>query len=292
MTRPALTPLEHHEIQIGTPIPFPIFDAHATLLYGQGHVIANEQAFDALLEIGLFCYPQWPSHSGIAQLPSNVSEHPASFEQIRLQPGAILYLRKAGNESQAFEAARLVSWVKNEDLQLCACNPHGDLLQLQADTPVEIKLLNGEHIIAFASQVKVGATAQRPDLRLQYPAKITCRTLRKGLRARVGLPVSASGKNDAIYHEGHLGNLSASGGLLEMNQLFTTIGNELLLMLPLPVNGTEHLLELCAKVRNLQTGEHYDVPVVQYGLEFIGTTVSEHQLLEQYVFHSLQEHDL
>ncbi|WP_177187879.1 flagellar brake protein [Formivibrio citricus] len=297
MTRPILIPLDRSEIPQGEPLPYPVFDADYTLLCAQGHIVASKPELDSLLEIGLFRQPDWQSHSCQPQLPNlpplgHADEPPASFEQVGLQPGTILHVRRAGGELLAFDTVKLVGWVKDEDLLISPVNQYGEPLPYRAGDQLEIKLLAGKGIVSFFSEITEFGSEQHAYLHLKYPEKIEYRRLRKNLRVDVGLLVSANGQTDTLDHEGRLSNLSACGGLLELNQLIALVDEDIQLTLSLSAAGMQHSLQLHARVRNLYTDERGDVPQVLYGLEFLDVAAPERLVLEHYVFQSLVEHTL
>lgn len=296
MTHLTLRPLDRHEIPIGTPLPFPIFDADCTLLHAEGHIVASEQELDSLEVIGLFRHADYPSRACQSQQQSHLAapsseEPPTSFEQIRLQPGVILHIRKDENGIQAFDTVKLIGWVKNEDLLISATNQYGAQLQYQIGDPLAIKVLVENGIITLHTNIKAACTVQPPYLHLHYPQAIEYRRLRSNLRADVYLPVSVCNYADAIGYEGQISNLSASGGSLELSQLIATIDEKISLTFSLSAAGMEHSLQFDAKVRNLHTSDD-GIPLMQYGLEFIDIAATERLVLEHYVFRSLVENVL
>lgn len=291
MTKPELVPLRQQELQIDTPLAFPVVDANHTLLIGEGQLIHSEQQLEALLEIGIFRPAIWRSSQH--RLADNHADehHPLTtgFTQLQLQPGAPVHLRLAGEANAAFVTVKLIGWVADEDIIVSATPAHAPALSPVPGTQMEAKLLAGKGIGSFQSTVLAVSQSPYPHLHLSYPVSLKFRKLRKNLRVTVTLPTQASSDHDAISHDGSISNLSTCGGMLELPQYFAQMGDELLLMFSLPMTEQEQTLALRAVVRNLHTTTT-DVPLMQYGLEFVELDAEERAILEHYIFQAMLEH--
>lgn len=49
-----LAPLRRHDLQLGVPVPYPIYDAYGRLLLRQGEVVDSDRQLTTLRELGLY----------------------------------------------------------------------------------------------------------------------------------------------------------------------------------------------------------------------------------------------
>lgn len=293
MTKPELVPVSLQEIQVGMPVPFPVFDSHHTLLLAEGVPVHGESQLTALQDIGMFRMPDWrqgESGSGTVMAAGRGNGFyvgASNFAQLKLQPGTLLHLRRSDLHAQGFVAVKLLGWLAEEDVLTSAIASNAGELPLPEGAPLEIKLLAGNGIVTFQSAVRLACHAPYPYLHLAYPQTLTIRQLRKSLRASVSLPAQVRGGHADSY-DGVLGNLSASGCMLELTQLVALVGDELLLTITLQAGGQEHVLVLRTAVRNIRTGDG-NPPVVRYGLEFLDAGTADRLVIEHFIYQSLLE---
>lgn len=294
MTKPELIPVSLQEIQVGTPVPFPVFDSHHTLLWAEGVPIQGESQLRALQDIGMFRTPdlrQGESGHGTAMASGRGNGFylgASNFAQLKLQPGTMLHLRRSDVHTQGFVAVKLLGWLAEEDLLTSGITSNAGELPLSEGAPLEVKLLAGNGIVTFQSAVRLVCDAPYSYLHLAYPQTLTIRQLRKSLRASVSLPAQVRGGGEVANYDGVLGNLSASGCMLELTQLVAQVGDELLLTIALQAGGQEHELVLRTAVRNIRTGDA-NPPVVRYGLEFLNAGTADRLVIEHFIYQSLLE---
>ena len=274
-------------------MPFPVFDAQGTLLLAEGQEVPSAQQMETLHQIGLYRMADWPQSSGDVQSDPVFSEPAAArslagqgFSQLNLQPGAVLHLRRSDLPGQAFVAVDLLGWQPVRDILVSAVAHNGKVLSLPVGVPLEVKLLAGKGVIAFESCVRVACQSPYPYWHLDYPHALVVRQLRKSLRASVKIPVGVSCDGEEIGEDCRIVNLSAYGSLLEVPLLFAQAGDTMHLTFVLSVLGQNHQLTVHAAVRNLHSMAG-DLPMVQYGLEFLHVATAERLLIEHYIFQCL-----
>lgn len=293
MPVPKLLSIPPSTMQCGAPMPFPVFDARGTLLLAEGQEVSSTQQLDALLQIGLFRMEDWPQPTRIVPRDSVSVEQSGgkvlagqAFSQLKLQPGAVLHVRRCDVPEQAFVAVDLLGWQPARDILISAVAHNGQKLSLPVGVPLEVKLLAGKGVIAFESCVRMACQSPYPYWHLDYPHALVVRQLRKSLRASVRVPVQVSSDGEAVCEDCMIVNLSAYGGLLEVPILFAQKGDTVHLTFVLSVLEQEHLLTVHGVVRNLHSMAG-SLPMVQYGLEFLHVATAERLLLEHYIFQCL-----
>lgn len=298
-----LQPVRKQDLSIGTPLPYPIYDANNNLLLREGQVITNITQLETIARDGLFQNPLWQSSRTPApaanrpRTPVETEESavtPTSVDskvlrdlnQVKLQPNTVLHVQSVGDPLKPKASVRLIGWLDKMGVMISALSPQGGILPFRENEVLQIKAISGKNIVVFTATILKVCFTPFPYLHLSWPDKIQLRQLRNSLRINTLLIVSVSG--EALKNTpAKITNLSASGAMLESSSLELMPDQMIQLALRLPAAGEEHTMTLQAKVCN----RHIDPPstMTQYGLAFEPMGTAERLVLEHFIFYALLE---
>src|SRR5487761_2018116 len=94
-----LSPIRKDDIEVGKPLPWPVYDSKRNLLLKDGFVIETQSQLDILLVNGLFRNPSWVKPTQAEKLGEK--DEPAkldivSFSAVNLQVGDVLQMQLSG----------------------------------------------------------------------------------------------------------------------------------------------------------------------------------------------------
>ncbi len=301
MAQSDLVPLRPQELVVGEPTPYAIFDADNQLLLSAGQIIHTEKQLETLNKLGMFRNPAWrgvrvagavggakvrsntpPTERAIAK-PAPSKRHLAQF---KLPPGSALHIQLSVDPLNHSESVKLIGWVDKMGVLISALNAHGAVLPYREGQSIKAKTIAGKDVISFDAVIEKVCFSPFPYLHLSWPDTLQIRQLRNSLRVSTHLIASISG--DGIHSTpAKITNLSASGAMLEGNNLQLEIDQEISMALRLHAAGIDHTMSIRAIVKNQKSVMPNNE--IQYGLEFIPLATAERLVLEHYIFSTILE---
>jgi c-di-GMP-binding flagellar brake protein YcgR len=300
-----LAPLRRHDLKVGIPVPYPIYDIHGRLLLRQGEVVDSDRQLVALLEMGLYSdavdAERVPMRNDaeaqdVAQRGASGDAEPVGvekrFSHLRLTPGTVLHLDFLGESAARPRVAlRLIGQIEGGSVLLSAVNAQGSVVPFREGELVQVKVIAGNDIGAFTALVQKVCFAPYPYIHISYPDAVQMKVLRRHARVDTRLIVAATfeGQEGAAPMAGLAVNLSASGMRLEMAQGALQRGDRLRIALRLPAAGDERTLTLAGIVRTVAT-QAAPPGRAHCGIEFDELAPVDRLVLEHFVFQGLLEH--
>ncbi|WP_373974455.1 flagellar brake protein [Chitinibacter sp. SCUT-21] len=301
MTESNLSPVRKQDLQIGVPLPYPIYDGQGLLLLSAGQTIQNRKQLELIGQQGLFRNPLWHDSSMRAQTRTAVqAETPLNyapakkqpkaarhFAQVKLPPNSTLHVQSLGDPLKPKASVKLIGWLEKTGVLISTLNQQGAILPFREGETLQLKTIAGKDVISFRGIVNKVCFTPFPYLHLSWPEQLEIHQLRNSFRVNTNLIVSISGEQ-LNTTPAKITNLSASGAMLEGGNLQLEAEQKIQIALRLPAAGDDHTMTIAATVRNC----HIDPPAVtaQFGIEFDKLPLAERLVLEHFIYHSLLEH--
>ncbi|HNQ47794.1 MAG TPA: PilZ domain-containing protein [Hydrogenophilus thermoluteolus] len=283
-------PVKLHELLVGKPLPFDVYDRDGRLLLRRGYVIETDQEKQRLFKLG----PErdistderfraaLESAQRVEVKGSDEEKRAVSlgFDELHLVPGELLQI-KIGSEEQPLWA-RYVGMLRNKSLLIDAVTRNDVPIFIREGTTLQIKGTSGSYAFLFSASLLANVSKPFPYHHLTYPGEVKALRLRRSDRVPVRL-VCAVLTEDGTPHGGVLLDLSLGGGLLATRHPLQ-VGETVTLKFKIDLAGSELILSVRAQVRSqrkldaahLRGGEGY-------GVQFLDLTPEETIALMTYI---------
>lgn len=293
----SLQPIPFDEVPIGTPLPWPVYDRAGHLLFERGRAVISRQLLEKRGKGGVFvdldASPEaLQTMAGFTE-PVEARERPTAemFPPAGIQPQIWdrMQMRLPSREAQKYLFTRLVGYVHGVSILVTLPRQDEHWAAVAEGDEVEVRTLTGNNIYVFRSEVLRVSLIPSAYLHLRYPDKVLRQQLRRSPWAKTSLPVTVR-REGGGNEEGHITNLSASGGHLVMHGDLGEEGTALRLAFQAS-NGdlmTELALEAVVrrKARSREAGEE---ALLEYGVEFRHLTPSDTLWLKCVVYQRISE---
>jgi|YNPMSStandDraft_1061717.scaffolds.fasta_scaffold11955_3 c-di-GMP-binding flagellar brake protein YcgR len=284
------TPVKLHELLIGKPMPFDVYDREGRLLLRRGYVIESEQEKQKLFRLG----PERDvstderfraAFSSAARLEDKGSEEARRsvilpFTELHLLPGEPLQVKLTGDEEALW--SRYIGIIRNRSLLIEAVTRSDLPIFVKEGMTLQLRGTTGS--LAFLFTASVVANIARPFsyLHLSYPSEIRAVRLRRTERVKVRIVCAVLPEQGEPYG-GVLLDLSLGGGLL-LSRHVLGIGQRVTLKFKLPVGDNELILAVEAVVRSQRQIEQPNGQKENgYGVQFVDLAPEETLALMTYL---------
>ncbi len=127
---------------------------------------------------------------------------------IKPQAGELVQLRLLSRDLQAYYAARLIGYIRNQSILVMTPMISGVPLILADGEQVEVRMVTGSNIYAFQSAIQRLCISPVHYMHLDYPAEVRTQTLRKSPWARVNLTATVT-DDQGVREDVRIVNLSS-----------------------------------------------------------------------------------
>lgn len=311
MTARTLVPLSSTPIQIGQPLPFPIFDAGGRLLLSAGEAPKNERHIERIHEIGMVeaevatraaaALHAASAPGGPAPTPANAPAVPqpvrapepprladCRLTSLRMPSGSTVQVSQAGDPPRQLVGI-LVGVLPRAAVYVGLPALDGRAPLAARGAPVGFRCVLGTEIVRFDTALLHFDLLPFPVAVLAYPETISVQRFRRHPRAPVGLECVATNyaSPDVAAFPCRVVNLSIGGLLLEGPTLGMKPGDQVGVDLVLPGPPPRHALKLMGLVRNATATDDPDVQ--RCGMEFFELDPPQRLLVENFVLRTLAD---
>ena len=310
MATRTLVPLSSTPIQVGEPLPFPIFDAGGRLLLSAGEAPKNERHIERIHEIGMVeaevaaraeaalrgrTAPPAPTPEPLAdaalppeRAPEAAPPADCRLTALRMPSGSPVQISQAGDPPRRI-AATLVGVLPRRAVYVALPAAEGPAPLAARGAPVGFRCVLGTEIVRFESPLLEYAAAPFPVAVLAYPGVISVQRFRRHARAPANLDAVATNyaSTDVVAVPCRVVNLSVGGLQLECHPLAMKPGEQVGVDLVLPGPKPRHALKLMGRVRNAATTDDPDLQ--RCGIEFFDLEPQQRLLVENFVLRTLAE---
>jgi len=212
-------------------------------------------------------------------------------KDMQLNVGEMLQLVFAADDSQRKHATKVIGYLPGKSLLVTTPRIDGKVMMVREGQPVVVRMLSGNSVYAFNTQILATSLKPYAYLHLTYPAEIECIVVRKSLRVSADLEtnvtrVTVDDPKGSVVAKGVIVDVSTSGAMLLADTQLGQVGDILTLTLRIPVAGVQKYLKLSAMIRSLRMnndGGHL------HGVEFQLLEEMDNIFLHGFVYEQLQK---
>ena len=302
-----LSPLRRHEVMIGRPLPWPVYDRSRKLLLRQGFVLQSLSQIERLIEIGLFRPADASLHSvygvssesGENEEPSYAT--PAKFSDAgtpgvtianaKFEVGMAVQLSTDGFPDER-NVVTLVGFLDKQSIIVTHPLKDGAIAFIKEGKEYYCRAFQKRNAYSFNTVVLKSQLAPFPYLHLSYPAKVTLMPVRKSSRIPVEIIAAVGLKGCSARAPCLIRDLSLSGVLIQSTEQLGEKHAILSIAFRLAINAAPTLFELDLVVRNNMTGENdKNKGIHRAGCEFEQMDPELRRLLELYIYREIAQED-
>ncbi len=181
-----LTPIRKGDIEVGKPLPWPVYDRKKNLLLAYGHIVESQHQLDLLMENGLYRNPAWKKTAPAERLgeKEDLSRlEIVRFTSIGIEPGEILQMQISDETEQRY-GVRLIGFLEKKSVLVTPPVVNEEVILMRAGQGVMLRGFAGKHAYAFSSTVLRVCNMPYPYLHLSYPIEVRGMKIRKAVRTR------------------------------------------------------------------------------------------------------------
>ncbi len=296
-----LTPLRKGELEVGKPLPWPVYDKNKKLLLCEGFVIETQNQVETLIATGLFRNLKWrpaKHHHRGEGLASDADRIPAekqvSLAALKLNIGESLQMQSLTEQNPERYYVKLIGFVEKRSVMVNTPVVDGSVLLMREGQAFVMRGFSGRDTFAFNVNILRVCNVPFPYLHLTYPSFVQSTAIRRHNRIKVNLIVSA---NNAAHPEmadklpGLLTDLSFTGAMLDARTPLGDAGDTLVIALRLTVGELDAYLTVNAAIRNIRTemSEARPEPMFHHGMEFLEMAANDKMILQNFVYTKMVE---
>ena len=191
---------------------------------------------------------------------------------LNLTVGTPLQLQGVGVADAPRYQVRTIGYVPGGSLLVTTPQPGGKLVIMRPGQFFKVRMLQGESVMGFESQVMQVYNAPFPHLHLTYPKRIESIVVRNALRVNAG--VEALARNigedaEGSEHRVTFADLSMTGAKLVAERPLGVVGDTLHLSFEVDVAGKPEKLTVLGTIRNLAVRDRQKVELgYNHGVQF------------------------
>lgn len=215
-------------------------------------------------------------------------------QDLQLNVGDMLQLQFATDENQRKYPTKVIGYLQGRSLLVTTPRIDGKVMLVREGQPVVVRMMSGNSVYAFNTQILATALKPYAHMHLTYPSDIERIVVRKALRVSADLDtnitrVVVDDPKSNLQARGRIRDISTTGALVTSDVRVGESADLVTLTLRIPVAGVQKYLKLSAMIRSvkdivLETGE----AGYQYGVEFQLLEEMDNILLHGYVYEQLQ----
>ncbi|HEX5638010.1 MAG TPA: flagellar brake protein [Gammaproteobacteria bacterium] len=188
--------------------------------------------------------------------------------------------------------AKIIGHANNKSLIITAPGTSGGKLALLRENQrFVVRMLQGNRVYGFESEILKFYTLPFPHIHLSHPKDVESIVVRGAQRVQASnLVVSVQSDKITTAVAATLLNLSASGALMQCAQVLGKLDDKLTISLELDISGIRKYLRIGAIIRNLSTPEDreaHEAPQYRYGLQFLDLDEDQRLILTAYVYEQI-----
>ena len=303
-----LVPVRQRDMEVGKPLPWPVYDWNGKLLLASGVVIESQNQLVGLIGSGFIYDRRWDTdvrkppapapaptapvkpkktlEKPVAEEPKVDKEMLMDLDEVAWTVGETLYLQLADNPAIRY-TVRLIGYVKNKTVFVTAPVADGKFEFIRDGQTFVVRAFSGKKAFAFMAAAVKSVHTPHPYLHLTYPRQMTCTVVRRGIRAQVKIIASISLGDPERTGATTLTDLSTGGTSFIMKEPLGIKGEEGRVKFKVHVAESDEFLNLKAVLRSVAPAEYGEG--FRHGFEFVDTTAHEKLILSAFVHQTIIE---
>lgn len=263
-----------NDVQVGKPLPHPLYDGNRNLLLKRGCVIESVHQCEMLMARGL--YRNFNERSGAALDPLPVADEvPTSRETITTLDVSHIRIGDTLQMQSTAEAPRLlvkvIGYLKNRGLIVTVPEADGEFVMLKDGLSFIVRFFSGQHAYAFTSTVVKQTSMPFPHVYLSYPREVRGLEIRKDSRIDVDLiaAIGMEGEGAAASGAGKIVNLSTGGAALRTKTRVGKKGDTISIKFKLLIHDIQSYTVFDSIIRTVTEDSSDPTMPYLYGLQFV-----------------------
>jgi c-di-GMP-binding flagellar brake protein YcgR len=300
-----LSPLRIHDVRIGQPLPWPVYDRSRKLLLRQGFVVESMSQIERLIEIGLFRPAEESTTGAYGAIPEGGGEEEPTFAapgkfsdtgtpgvtiaNAKFEVGMAVQLSTDGFPEER-NVVKLVGFLDKESIIVTHPLKDGAIAYIKEGKEYHCRAFQKRNAYSFNTVVLKSQLAPFPYLHLSYPAKVTLMPVRKSSRIPVEIIAAVGLKGRLARVPCLIRDLSLSGMLIQSTEQLGEKEAILSVAFRLAIDATPTLFELDLVVRNNMTGDNdKNKGIYRAGCEFEQLDPELRRMLELYIYREIAQ---
>lgn len=204
------------EVEVGKPLPHPLYDGNRKLLLKRGYVVETEHQCEQLVERGLYrnLNERSAPQGTVADDSPPQREAITTLEATKIRVGDPLQMQSSAEAPRLL--VRLIGYLKGRGMIVTVPGSDGEFVMLKEGQSFVCRFFSGQNAYAFTTTVSKQTSVPFPHLHLSYPREVRGLEIRKGSRIDVELiaAVTMDHGGEAKQGSGKIVNISIGGGAL------------------------------------------------------------------------------
>ncbi len=295
------------DIDVGIPLPWPLYDQAGGVLMEAGSVIPTPSLLEAMLaanplrELTLPTFGDAPALVQGTDAPSTQEAQPAPSEQtfnfndMRLRVGDRIQLQLPATVSQERFIVKLMGYLENASLLVTSPMENGLRVPLRDNDKLVARIFTSQKAFGFNCFIKRVCKIPYDYLHLSFPGSIQGSVVRKSPRVRTKIIAAVSRPNETGENKplsGMIVNISADGALLRARQPLSNKDDMIRISFRVNLHNVDAFLTVNAIVRGLfleEANTDNPVPMHNHGLQFQELRPNDSVILQSLIYQQMIE---
>jgi len=209
--------------------------------------------------------------------------------KLELNIGDSLQLQFVADENKRRYYSKVIGYLQGHSVLITTPRVEGNIIIVREDQMVIVRMMTGNQVYGFTTQILSTNLRPYPYLHLAYPKNLEHITVRKAERISTRLIGSAESEtseaSENISHSVVIIDMSTSGAMIEVKKPIGEVGDIMTLSTKIEVGGKEEYIAIPCVIRNVihkDTDNHY-----KHGIEFQLLEQKDHFVLYGYVYEQM-----
>jgi c-di-GMP-binding flagellar brake protein YcgR len=291
-----LKPLRKDELEIGKPLPWPVYNQHRKLLLREGFIIQTRNQVETLISEGLFRDPYWTPKRSVAPV---VKEEPepekkettlnTTFANTGFSGGESLQMSSLSDPGARYYV-KYIGCLEKQSIIVTTPVVDGGALLMKEGQIYTFRAFSGKNIYSFNGGILRSCHAPYPYLHISYPSSVQAVPVRKAQRIKTNLIVSMLPENadeNTKPKAGMISDLSPHGAQVDTPLELGELADKLKLSFRLKATELDVYLSLNATIRSIRKDEAGTPRLNHYGIEFNDLTQHDGVFVRNFIYQKM-----
>ncbi len=180
--------------------------------------------------------------------------------------------------------AKVIGHAPHKSIIITAPSVGGKIPILRENQRFVVRMLQGNKVYGFESEVLKYYTLPYPHVHLSQPAEIESITVRGSRRVNTELVISVQLSDSDSQISAIMLNTSATGALVQCEKPLGDLEARIKVSVELTISEMQKYLRFEAIIRNLSTpDDHPENPTYRYGVQFVDLDEDQNLIINAYV---------
>lgn len=275
-----------HEVEVGKPLPHPLYDGNRKLLLKRGYVVETEHQCEQLIARGLYRNVNErsvPSGAVVEDTPPP-REAITTLEASKIRIGDPIHMQSSAEAPRLL--VRLIGYLKGRGLIVTVPGSDGEFVMLKEGQSFVCRFFSGQNAYAFTTVVAKQTSVPFAHLHLSYPREVRGLEIRKGSRIDVELiaAVTLNVAGESKQGSGKITNISTGGGALRAKTSMGNKGDVINVKFKIQVGDVQTYIVFDSIIRTATQDANDPAMPYLHGLQFINPDPTMAMALAAFVY--------